>query len=181
MSNSRIAPVEPPYEPALAEAFSRVMPPGREPLVLFRAMARNPRVQQRMFGGSLLDRGSLSLRERELVILRTTARCRSEYEWGVHVSFFAARAGLAAAELAATQKNTDAHAWAPAEAALLRLVDALHERADADDALWQEARSHFTEEQLLEVIALTGYYHTISFFTNALRLPLEPDAARFAG
>jgi hypothetical protein len=29
-------------------------------------------------------------------------------------------------------------------------------------------------------VALAGYYHAISFVTNAFRLPLEPFGARFA-
>jgi alkylhydroperoxidase family enzyme len=41
-------------------------------------------------GGSL----SLSMRDREIVIDRTCARCGCEYEWGVHVAFFANRVGL---------------------------------------------------------------------------------------
>ena len=37
--------------------------------------------------------------DREIVIDRTTARCRCEYEWGVHVAFFAERAGLTGAQV----------------------------------------------------------------------------------
>ena len=44
----------------------------------------------------LSRRCALSLRHRELLILRTTARCGAEYEWGVHVQVFAAKAGLSA-------------------------------------------------------------------------------------
>ena len=40
----RIAPAEPPYEPQIAAAFERIMPPGVPPLVLFRTMAKSPRV-----------------------------------------------------------------------------------------------------------------------------------------
>jgi alkylhydroperoxidase family enzyme len=65
----------------VAEALGR-----RRPLALFRALAVNERVFLRMIAGRLLDRGSLSLRERELVIDRTCFRCGSEYEWGVHVA-----------------------------------------------------------------------------------------------
>jgi hypothetical protein len=61
---------------------------GAPPLLLFRTVARNPRVLQRMMAGGLLDRGSISLRARELMILRTCARCGAEYEWGVHVASF---------------------------------------------------------------------------------------------
>ena len=88
----RIAPAEAPYEAEIATALQRIMPPGVEPLVLFRTMARSPRVFQKMFAGGLLDKGPLSLRQREIVIDRTTARLGCEYEWGVHVAFFADKA-----------------------------------------------------------------------------------------
>ena len=38
---------------------------------------------------------------------------------------------------------------------------------------------HFDETQILEAIALVGYYHTISFLCVGLELPLESYAARF--
>ena len=69
-ASSAIAPVEPPYAPDVAAAFDEIMPPGVAPLVLFRVMARNPRVFRKIRAGSLLDRGSLTLREREIIILR---------------------------------------------------------------------------------------------------------------
>src|SRR6478752_5423513 len=99
---SRIAPTEPPYPPAIAESLQRIMPPGLEPLVLFRTMAKSPRVFGKMFAGGLLDKGPLGLRQREIVIDRTTARLGCEYEWGVHVAMFAGRAGLDDACVAAT-------------------------------------------------------------------------------
>jgi hypothetical protein len=46
---------------------------GAPPLVLFRLMAGHPRGSEKFRGGSLLDRGPLSLREREIVIDRTCA------------------------------------------------------------------------------------------------------------
>src|SRR6187551_2303116 len=98
---SRIAPAEPPYPPAIAESLGRIMPPGIEPLVLFRTMARSPRVFGKMFAGGLLDKGPLSLRQREIVIDRTTARLGCEYEWGVHIALFAGKIGFGEAEVAA--------------------------------------------------------------------------------
>ena len=79
MLNPRIAPIEPPY-PADVQASFDVLMRGAPPLLLFRTVARNPRVLQRMMAGGLLDRGSISLRSRELMILRTCARCVAEYE-----------------------------------------------------------------------------------------------------
>lgn len=69
MQRPRIAPLDPPYAPELAEELSRFMPPGIPPLRLFRTLAHNPRVLRKFRLGSLLDRGSLEKRDREIVIL----------------------------------------------------------------------------------------------------------------
>lgn len=180
MSTPRIAPAEAPYESSIAESFSRVMPPGMEPLKLFRTMARNPRILQRMFAGSLLDKGSITLRDREIVILRTCARCGSEYEWGVHVAGFSQRAGLSETEIAATlSKESISDGWSASEASLIKLVDELHSKATVSDATWESLVLHYTDEQVLELIVLVGYYHAISFITNAVRIELESNAPRF--
>ena len=180
MTQARIAPLESPYSPAVQEAFDRIMPLGVPPLALFRTLAVNERVFLRVMAGGLLDRGSIGLREREIVIDRTCARCGSEYEWGVHVTFFAERVGLTAAQVAATcAPEPEAGAFPERERLLLRLVDALHDRARVDDALWAALRAHWTDAQLVELIALAGFYHLIAFVTNALRIPPEPYGARF--
>lgn len=176
--NTRITPLEPPYPEPVQAALDRIMPAGVPPLALFRALARNERVFLRLMAGGLLDRGSIGLREREIVIDRACARCGSEYEWGVHVAFFAERVGLTAEQVAATAGG-DPAAFPERERLLLRLVDALHDDAQVDDPLWAALRAHFTEEQLVELVALAGFYHLISFVTNALRIPLEPYGARF--
>ena len=177
---SRIVPAAPPYEPAIAEALQRIMPPGIEPLVLFRTMARSPRVFTKMFAGGLLDKGPLSLRQREIVIDRTTARLGCEYEWGVHVALFAGKVGFGETETAATvEEPSDAACWSAPEQALLALVDDLVDRRTIADATWAALNMHFDEAQILETIALTGYYHTISFLCRGLDMPLEPWAVRF--
>ena len=89
----RVAPLQPPYAPEIQQQFDRIMR-GAPPLVLFRVMAGHPRAWEKFRGGSLLDRGPLALREREIVIDRTCARTGCEYEWGVHVATFAEAARL---------------------------------------------------------------------------------------
>ena len=178
MTTPRVAPLEPPYPEPVQAALDRIMPAGVPPLALFRTLARNERVFLRVMAGSLLDRGPIGLREREIVIDRTCARCRSEYEWGVHVAFFAERVGLSPEQVAATVDG-DPAAFPERERLLLRLADALHDEARVEDDLWAALRAHFTEEQLIELVALAGSYHLISFVTNALRIPLELYGARF--
>jgi alkylhydroperoxidase family enzyme len=177
---ARIAPAEPPYEPQIAAELARIMPPGVPPLVLFRTLARSPRIFARMFAGGLLDKGPLALRQREIVIDRTTARLGCEYEWGVHIAFFADRAGFTAEQVAATAADPgDAACWTPPEQALVALVDDLVDRRAIAAATWTSLTAHFDEAQILEVIALVGYYHAISFLCVGLELPLEGYAARF--
>ena len=68
----RIAPLEPPYEPEIQGQFDRIMR-GAPPLMLFRVVASSARAWEKFRAGSLLDRGPLTLREREIVIDRTCA------------------------------------------------------------------------------------------------------------
>lgn len=177
---ARIAPAAPPY-PAETQAFlDRIMPPGVPPLALFTTLARDARLLARLHGGGLLDKGNLTLRQREIVIDRVTALSGSEYEWGVHIAFFAGRAGLDTAQQRSLARgSTDDACWSPEDRLLLRACDMLHARCDLDDALWEELRRGFSEEALIEILMLAGFYRTVSYLTNALRLPLEGYAARF--
>nr|WP_298141940.1 carboxymuconolactone decarboxylase family protein [uncultured Pseudomonas sp.] len=180
MNSSRIQPALPPYAPEIQAAFDRIMPPGMPPLKLFRSMAHNPRVLQRFLAGGLLDRGSIGLRERELLILRTTAICGAEYEWGVHVAGFNGNAGFSEQQLADTcATSTDASLWNESEQALLALADSLHGSSTVDDGLWQRLSAHYREEQLIECLMLVGFYHAASFMVNGLRVEHEAHAPRF--
>jgi alkylhydroperoxidase family enzyme len=179
-ASPRIAPATGPYPPEIEERLHALMPPGLEPLLLFRVLARDLRLFQRFMGGGLLDRGHLTLRQREIVIDRVTARCGSEYEWGVHVAFFAKRAEIDEAQLRSlVHGGADDACWAPQDALLIRFCDALLAHCDIDDALWGELRAAFGEEAVLELLLLAGFYRTVSTLTNVLRLPLEAYAARF--
>lgn len=177
---ARIAPAIQPYEADMEETLAKLMPEGVEPLLLFRTLARDPRLFRRFMAGGLLDKGTIGLREREIAINRACARCGGEYEWGVHIALFAEAVGFGPAEIAATVANdADAECWAPRERLIVRLVDQLHDTATVDDVLWAELVREFRDEQLIELIMLTGFYHMVSFVVNATRLPPEPYATRF--
>jgi alkylhydroperoxidase family enzyme len=177
---SRIAPLSPPFPDHIQQHFDRVMPPGAAPLVLFTTIATSERAWAKFRGGSLLDHGPLTLRQREIVINRTCARAGCEYEWGVHVSAFAAAARLTQEQVEATVTGCSSSAcWNAEEAVLLATVDALHDRATLTAAEYQALTDHFNEEQILEILLLAGFYRTVSYISNGLNLPLEASAARF--
>jgi alkylhydroperoxidase family enzyme len=177
---SRIAPASAPYPSSVQASLDAIIPPGMSPLWLFRVMARDERLFARFMGAGLLDRGHVPLREREIVILRVCANNRSQYEWGVHVSIFSARAGLSEAEVQATlARDYTAACWSERDRLLLRLCDELSVSSEASDALWEKLAAEFSSEALLELLLLNGYYRTISILTNTLHMPLEDFAARF--
>jgi len=176
---SRIAPLEPPYASEIQQQFDRIMR-GAPPLMLFRVIAGNARAWEKFRAGGLLDRGPLSLREREVVIDRTCARTGCEYEWGVHVSAFAEAAHLTDAQVRATVlEGADAPCWSAAEQALIAAVDALHVRASLSDDEFKALSAHYDDAKILEIILLCGFYRTVSYLANGLDLPLEAKAARF--
>jgi alkylhydroperoxidase family enzyme len=176
---SRIAPLSPPYAPEIADQFDRIMRDA-PPLVLFRVMAGQTRAWEKFRGGSLLDRGPLSLRQREIVIDRTCALNACEYEWGVHVTAFAPSAHLTDEEIRATvHGGADASCWSEPERSMLVAVEALHHRATLSETEFSALKAHYDDAQILEIIQLCGFYRTVSYLANGLALPLEPNTARF--
>jgi alkylhydroperoxidase family enzyme len=182
---ARIPALEPPFTPDVEAQLATMMPTGMPAIGLFRTFAKNLPMTIAMSHWGRYELGhdlSLPLREREIVILRTCARCGCEYEWGIHVMVFADRAELTPAEVTSlTCGSPDDPCWTTGrEAMLIRMVDALHDLSNVDDELWRPARELFDERQLLDVALLCGWYHAICFAARAARVDLEPGAPCFA-
>lgn len=177
---ARIHPIEPPYDDDTRRLFDLAMPPGMDPLLLFRVMARSGRVFPRFMRGGVLDRGPVPIRDRELVIHRTTANCGAEYEWGVHVAAFGRPLGLGDELLRATIDGAaDDPAFDARQSTLVRLCDELHATSRISPATWTALEAHYDAEQILELIYTVGLYHVVSFMVNGLELEPEPFAVRF--
>lgn len=184
MSSPRIAPIDPPYEAPTEQMLGKWMGPDSdlEPLKLFRTLAVHETLFSRMrpFGAGILVHGLLEPRVRELMILRTCARCGAEYEWGVHVELFAASVGLTPAEIEATaHADAEDSVWSARDRGVIGLADELHEAAAVSDATFAELECHFSAAQILELAIAGGWYRTISYVIDAARVELEPWAARF--
>jgi alkylhydroperoxidase family enzyme len=179
----RLAALNPPYDPELARTLTRMMPPGQEPLKLFRTVAHNRHIldKLRSTGSYLLNFGTLDPADRELVVQRTCARCGCEYEWGVHAAVFGPQVGLTGDKLAATVTAAadDEAPWTAREAVLVALVDELHDTNTVSDHTWTALAEHYDEAQLVELVALAGQYHAVSFMANALGVEREDAAQRF--
>jgi alkylhydroperoxidase family enzyme len=181
----RIAPLAPPYDEPTRRTLERWMPAGFdvEPLKLFRTLAVSPELASRMYplAAGLLGHGSLDARDREIVIHRTTALSGAEYEWGVHAVAFGGPVGLTREQLRATvDGDASSPAWSSdRDRLLVRLCDELHAHATVSAALWEQLEREWSEQQLLELLVLAGWYRTISYIVNGLRIEHEPWAQRF--
>lgn len=153
-------------------------------LNIFRTLAVHPKLLRSWlpFGGRLLQGSTLAPRVRELVILRTAARCGSDYEWGQHVAI-GRDAGLSDDEILGCGRiDADADgslsgpvvAWSDVERHVLAAVDGLvadHRMADATwsalgDAGWSDA-------QLLELTMLAGHYAMLAGMLRSVAV--QPD------
>jgi 4-carboxymuconolactone decarboxylase len=148
-------------------------PPGAEQplgrLNIFATLARHPELFKAWmpFAGYLLTAGTLSGRDRELLILRTAINCGSPYEWGQHVRISLA-GGIDRETIDRVPAGADAPGWSAAESALLRAADELHVDAKVSDATWAALAESYDERQLIEIVMLVGQYHMVAFTLNSL-------------
>jgi 4-carboxymuconolactone decarboxylase len=145
--------------------------PAPAAINLFTTVLRHPKLFQRWqaLGGMLLLRGLLPARDREILILRTAANTTSDYEWGQHARI-AADIGMSAEEIDRCARGTPTD---EVEAALMAAADQLHARNTVDDAAWQDLAERYDEAQLIEIVALVGYYHQVAYLLNALGVARE--------
>ena len=101
---------------------------------------------------------------------------------GVHVSFFADRAGLSGPQLTSLTHGRPAdECWTDErDRLLIESADALHDSAVIGDDLWLRLARVFREEQLLDLLMLCGWYHAVSFAANSAQVSCEDGAPRFA-
>ena len=150
--------------------------PGREgpPLNIFRTLARNEPLFKAFsrLGAHLLRRGGVPGREREIVILRVGWRCGSEYEFGQHTVIGLA-AGLTDHEVRRIAAE-DIRGWSDDEAALLAMSDELCRDDVVSDDTWKRLSARWSDEDLLELLVLAGYYRLVSGMLNSAGVALEP-------
>jgi alkylhydroperoxidase family enzyme len=175
-----LAPIAEPFSPEVVDAFKSY--PQRDGYIigLFRVFANSPRHLRKGFV-NLLDRESpLSMREREIVILRICGNNRCEYEWGVHVAAFGAHVGFTPRQIEATaSEDHTASCWNARESLLIQALDELCAHGRMSAQVLEAFRHTWSLEQQLEIFALAGNYHSIAFVANSAALPLEKFASKF--
>jgi 4-carboxymuconolactone decarboxylase len=120
--------------------------------------------------GKLGYGGRLAPRDRELVILRVALRTRCAYEWA-HV-LLALGVGVTEAEIEAL--SNPAATWSDADAALLHGVDEVCADDCVSDETWAALAATRDDVQLIELLALIGFYRMNAGLLNSLGVQPEP-------
>lgn len=178
---ARIAPATAPFTPEAQAILDKLPSDWQPPFRLFTTLAHDADLLRRFTRGAPSYRpgSKVPLRLREVLLLRVTANCRCAYEWGLRVHYFAASAGLDQAQLHASVHGAiSAPCWQPEDRLMLRLADALHHDCAIDEGLWEDLCTLFDADSILELLLLAGYYRTVAYIANGLRLPLEPGVGR---
>lgn len=181
LSAPRVAPLPPEDRDAdQADLMQRFA--GQRPLNVFTTLLHHPALFRRWlpFANHILGKSSLSVRERELLILRTAWNVQSEYEWGQHV-LIAREAGMDAADLAAAKQGPEAPGLDAKEALLLRAADELVADAFIGDDTWAGLATHYDTRQLMDIVFTVGQYNMLAMALNSLGVQRDAGVPGFDG
>jgi alkylhydroperoxidase family enzyme len=188
----RIPPLPPAEWPAaMRDALAALRPPEpRHPLPkqggdrpkglnVLGTLARHPALTQayHAFNGHVQFATTLTVRQRELLVLRVAAVRHAEYEWAQHV-VLAADAGLDGDEIARIADDPGSPAWSPLERAMLRAVDELVRDAMIADATWAALAGELDEQQLLDLVFTVGAYDALAMALRSFGVELDADLMR---
>jgi 4-carboxymuconolactone decarboxylase len=152
----------------------------------YNPLLRSPVLGDRMF--RLLDylrfNTSLDRRLNELAILVQARVWTSQVEWYAHQPL-AIKAGLSESIVADLKAGRRPAAMKTDEAVVYDLCMELSTTRQVSDPTWQRAKAIFTEQQIVDLISVSGTYAMVAMLLNAAQepapgatQPLAPLAAR---
>jgi len=129
--------------------------------------------------GHALFATTLSVRQRELLILRVAHLRDAAYEWAQHV-FLAAEVGIAPEEVERVRSGPGADGWSPLERALLAAADELIGSARIEETTYVRLSAELDTEQLLDVVFTVGAYEVLAMAVRTFEIPLDDDLVPYA-
>ena len=147
---------------------------GATPANIFLTLAHNTRVFKKFsdMGGTLLFRGVVPDREREVVILRVGWNCQSVYEFGQH-TVIGKKVGLSDAEITNLCQPLAAGSWSADDADLITAADELCADDCIGDATWARLAAKWSPDALVEIVVCAGFYRMVSGFLNSAGVQLD--------
>lgn len=115
---------------------------------------------------------ALSVRDRDLVTLRTGWLCRSEYGWARQVRV-SRQHGLTETEIRRIAIGPGALGWTPFEMILLRATDELWRDNTISDETWNELEMHYSPIQLIDLVISIASTRMVSAAVNSFGVQPE--------
>jgi 4-carboxymuconolactone decarboxylase len=137
----------------------------------FNAWLRSPELGNRLqkVGEYLRFNTSLDKRVNEMAILMTAQAWGSQYEWYAHAPL-ALKAGLDPAIVAAIGAGRKPEKMKDDEAIVWEFTTQLRRDHGIDDAIYAKALEKFGEQGIVDLVAVNGYYDTVSMTLNVARV-----------
>ncbi len=147
---------------------------------IFRTMVNHPDLMRRwvVFANHVLGKSTLSVRDREIVILRIGYLCQSGYEWGQHV-LIARRAGISDDEIRAIQEGPATKNLGSHERLLLTATDELHTDAFVSDETWAGLKKSYSDQQMMDLVFAVGQYNLVSMALNSFGVQADAGLPGF--
>lgn len=139
-------------------------------------LARHPKMAQKFlaYNAFLLQRGELSLRLRELAVLRLAHARRSSFFWGEHVKV-AKAGGLSDDDITRiTRGNTE---FDGVDRLVLEATDELLADGRAAPATWRRLVDELGTHQAMELIFVVGTYAMLAMACDTWQLAPPPGSA----
>ena len=155
---------------------------GPGELHIFRHMANAPQCFQPLMDTvvALNKDAKLSLRDREIALLRSVSSCIGEYEWAQHESF-AREAGMGDEHLQAIRDaNVDATCWEESDRDTLRFTNEVIANVKASDATYDKIAARLNASQIAAHLLVIGIYRALAVFTENAETPIDASVGRSA-
>ncbi|KAF8857238.1 hypothetical protein BDZ45DRAFT_744625 [Acephala macrosclerotiorum] len=152
-----------------------VLPAGIPPLNLFRLWAHSPSTLPHAIslGTACFRDTSLTPYQRELVCLLNAKRLACEYQCKQHIQI-AKTTGVTDAQIEAlTSGNISSTVWSASEKALLAFVDEVISGPEVSDEVFANARRCYSDQLLVEVVTMQGFYYSLARIATVFRVDLE--------
>lgn len=144
----------------------------------FIPLLRSPELMDRLqkVGEYLRFQSAVESRLNEFVMLIVSRHWTQQFEWCMHYPL-ALKAGVKQEVLDALADGARPAGMADDEALAYDLCDELHRTHGLSDATYGRAVAHFGERGVIDMVALIGYFTTVSMVMNVARTPPMTNAA----
>jgi alkylhydroperoxidase family enzyme len=158
-----------------------VPPPGGRPdrpkaSAIMGTFAHHPDLTKAFFSfnGHILYGTTLSIRQREILVLRLAAVRQSRYLWAQHL-VHTDDAGISDADISRIAFGPEDPLLDPLESAMLQAVDELILDGEISGTTWSILARDLTNQQILDLIFTVGCYDMIAWVCGSLQFDLEQD------